>query len=102
MKLTAGKITLELPATTPASRPAPQPDSDLHAALLGAFSRAEFDRLLRAACGRSLETLTTANGFDAQLWDVLAVAGREGWLDELVRAALDANPRNRELRNAAE
>jgi hypothetical protein len=74
-------------------------DSDigLSAALVAAFDLAGFDQMLRVHCGRVRERITTANGLDAIVFDVVRSAEREGWLPLLKRGALAANPTNEQL-----
>ncbi len=68
-------------------------------ALLDAFDLASFDRMIRTI-GKRREALTTANGLRAIAFDVVQVAQREGWLNDLKTKAVQANPNNSQLRKA--
>lgn len=76
-------------------------DTPFATAFANAFDVAAIDRLL-LTLDKQREAISTADSKIQIVFDVVETASREGWLAELKRAALDANPRNRELRNAAE
>jgi formylglycine-generating enzyme required for sulfatase activity len=72
----------------------------LQAATVAAFTRVELRQLLKVGLEISLETITSDNGLDAQVFDLLLWLERQDRLPEFAAAALAANPTNRELAKA--
>lgn len=72
----------------------------LHRAVLNAFNLASFDRLLWFELDRKREHYSTSSGFIDIVFEVIQSAENEGWLENLIEKALQANPTNRKLRKA--
>lgn len=70
---------------------------ELPIVLRGAFSLADFDRMLRTRCGRSREEITTVSGLRHIVVDVISEADRQGWLVALVDGAYEENRSNQLL-----
>ncbi len=73
----------------------------LHRALLDAFTQEDFDSLLRVRIGARLDLLAPVGSMRSQVFEVLQVAERAGWIHELVRAAMEVRPDNMDLINIA-
>ena len=75
----------------------PQSRKAFHSALESGFKQESLARTLRHRLGKRMDLITSASGFSQVVDDVMDEAEREGWLDDLVRATLQANPGNNEL-----
>jgi hypothetical protein len=71
--------------------------SQLHRALLGAFTSDEFDELLATRLGVRADLLSPPGDMSARVFDVLQTAERAGWTTDLVRAAYEARPNHDDL-----
>lgn len=71
----------------------------LRKSLLKSFKVGSFNRFLADRLDRDLESITTANGFEDKLFDVLDTANRELWLIQLVNAAIAMYPDDADLQN---
>lgn len=68
-------------------------------ALLDAFDLNSFERVLRTRIGLRLALVTPSHSpLLNQVFDVIQMAERQGWLPELVRAAFEARPDRDDLR----
>jgi hypothetical protein len=77
-------------------------DVKLEDALVQAFAIASFSRMLRHQLGIVLEReVNTQQGFKYVVGDLVQVAAREQWRDDLVRGALADNPKHPLLWQAA-
>ena len=71
---------------------------ELHAAIVGAFSVEEFERVLHGM-GRNLDDYAARGDvWPSVVWQVIHSASRGGWLGELVIGSLAENPGNEGLR----
>lgn len=67
-------------------------------ALCNAFpTTRRFEMMLKSRVDRNMEMITTADGLEAKVFEVVKSAEAEDWTAELVNGARESNPRNREL-----
>ncbi len=76
----------------------PQEAKQLNEALVHAYIRPELSRMLRFELGRRLDLITTGKNFREDVFELIEVAERQGWTDELINAAHDENPGNPRLK----
>jgi tetratricopeptide (TPR) repeat protein len=75
---------------------------ELHKALSHAFpERPVLAQMVRYGLDVALSDITEAGSLNIAVYELIEWADRRGRLDELIRAALDANPTNPELRTTA-
>src|SRR5262245_50919323 len=70
----------------------------LHDAMLKAFDANSLTQMLRLRLGRDLDAEVAKNDFTTVVFDLITKAERQGWLDDLVRAAREANPKSPALK----
>lgn len=69
----------------------------LQQALLNAFTLETLRQMLRFKLEKDLDVITTANGFNNIVFDLINIASKEGWLIQLISVAKDYNPNNQVL-----
>lgn len=67
-------------------------------ALCAAFNEQDFEQLLRFRLERRLPEIAGPGNLRDVVFHVVTTAEREGWLQQLLRNALEANPGNQRLR----
>jgi hypothetical protein len=70
-------------------------------AITDAFTPDTLRQLLRIKLNKQLDALTASGNFRAVVFELVETADREGWVNELVSAALEANPGNTALQQFA-
>jgi hypothetical protein len=70
---------------------------DFRSALRKAFSLQSFTEMLWFQLSKPLDTITTANGLDAKIFDVIRKADEESWTAELLQAARLERPHDIDL-----
>lgn len=73
----------------------------LQQALLKAFSLETLKQMLRFKLEKELDAITTANGFNNIVFDLITIADKEDWLIQLIIVAKDYNPNNKALNAVA-
>ncbi|MEZ4638677.1 MAG: effector-associated domain EAD1-containing protein [Caldilineaceae bacterium] len=74
----------------------------LNAALLSAYQYDSLQRMLFFELGKHLHMIAAPGTFQAVVFSVITTAEMEGWTDDLVHAAHDANPGNPLLKRFTE
>lgn len=73
----------------------------LQQALLKAYDPSSLKQMLRFKLEKDLDVITSANGFNNIVFDLITFANKEGWLIQLITSAKDYNYDNQLLNNTA-
>lgn len=73
-------------------------EEKLYKTLLNAFDADSFERMLRFKLGKNLDHFVGPDAaFRTVVFEIVKIANREGWLNDLIAGAAAANPGNSQL-----
>jgi hypothetical protein len=75
---------------------------DLQGALLSAYNRSSLKMMLRLELNKKLDHIVMGQNLKETVFELISAAEMEGWTDQLVSAAYDANPGNPKVKAFAQ